>query len=1255
MSVAPRLPDGERPRPLSPAQRRLWLVRQLDPEMVSNHVAAVFRLRGRLDVGALDRALTEIGTRHQVLRATFHEHRGTPVQIVGPPPASVLRVRRVAGPDPEIEARRAAEAEAFTIFDLGRGPVWRSLLLRVTAEDHLLVLSFDHIVFDAPSFGLVAAELSALYAAFSAGLPSPLPPLSVQYPDFALWQQRRLAAGAARQHLAHWRRHLRGAPARLELATDRPRPARRRSGGGVLVSTMPEAVVEGVRSLARSQRTTPFAVLLTAFAVLLSRSSGQSRVVVGVPVSGRTRTELEALVGCFLNVLCLHLDLTGDPSFAEALHRAWRSVMAGFAHQELPFEQLVEELQPERSPSHHPLFQVLFSTSPPSSHGLLLPGIHVQEIPIEGGGLVYDLSVDLAEDGHAMRGLWGFDDALFDHQTVARMARRLDTLTAAATAHPDLPISRLPLLDHQERSTISSWASAAPPDRPRTVPDLVAEQARARPHACAVRMDGEVLTYARLLDDAGRLAAHLRHLGAGPEAPVAVLLERSPRLPTALLAVLMAGAPYVPLDPDHPPQRIALVLDDARPAVVLSQRSVIQRLHIQTSAPLLELDALTLHRPPLPHQPLHPQSLAYLIYTSGTTGRPKGVAVQHHALANNLAALGDLVAIDHRDVTLAVTTVGFDIAALELLLPLVRGASLVIASREQAVDGHRLAQLIDHHQVTLAQATPVTFRTLLDAGWRPPPGLRILCGGEALPPALAARLASARAWNVYGPTEATIWSTAHPLSAHQLHSIPIGRPIAGTSAHVLDRLGRPLPIGVPGELHLGGHGVARGYARRPQLTAERFLPDPLGPPGSRLYRTGDLARWLPDGSLEFLGRIDSQVKVRGFRVELAEVEAALELHPDVDQAAVALDQQRQRLLAYLVCPQQQPDPAQLRAHLAGSLPDYMLPALFTVLHALPRNTNGKLDRGALPPPQDDHLAPAAAYAPPTTPAQELMAAVWAQALGLERVGVDDDFFELGGHSLLAVQIAARLRHALGVDLPPWLILEEPTISRLEPRLRTAGRGRPLHLVHAIGGSALPYAALARHLGADRPVLGLEAPGLEPGGAPAASIAALAAHHLATLDDHPLLLGGWSMGGLVAFEMARQLQAGGAPLPTLVLLDPPAPAPSGWAPTEADAAAWFAHDLARTAGALPPGTDPDVAIPLMRVFHAHLRALASYRPEGPFAGDALLIRAAGEDTAPAWRELIGGRLEVRTVDADHYAMLRDPDAAAVAALIEAFLH
>ncbi len=1035
------------PLPLSFAQQRLWFIDQLEPGSPLYNIAVALRAEGRLRPEVLALTLGEIVRRHEALRTVFHVRDDTPVQVIRPAALFLLPVVDLSGlPESRREGldRDLAGEEAGRPFDLTRDPMLRGLLLRQTPEDHIGLLTVHHIASDGWSLGLLVREVAALYAAFAEGRPSPLPELPVQYADFSVWQGAWLQGDVLDREISFWRSQLAGLPALLELPTDRPRPAVPSYRGATRRVRLSAELVRQAQAAARREGATLFMVLLAAFQTLLARYSGQQDLAVGSPVAGRNRLETEDLIGFFVNTLVLRNDLSGEPSFRELLGRTRETALAAHLHQDVPFEKLVQELAPERSLAHTPLFQVMFVLQNLALASLEIEHLRLRPVSAAGAMARFDLTLAFDESPGDLHGTFEYATDLFDAATVDRLMRHYERLLAGLLEEPGRRLGEMDLLTAEDALQLRAWnetATAWSLDRPLHA--WIEEQVDRTPLAVAVICEGEELSYRELDRRANRLARRLRSLGVGPEARVAVCLERSAELVVALLAVLKAGGAYVPLDPEYPRERLAFMLADARPAALLSSEPLRDRLPAQ-KAPVVWLDreATSLEAGSggrLPGGDAGALQLAYVIYTSGSTGVPKGVQVPHRALVNFLLSLRDLLEIGPRDRLLAITSLSFDIAALELYLPLLAGATVEVVHRGIAMDGERLRERLKASRTTFLQATPSTWRMLVRADWRGAPDLTVLCGGEALPEGLARDLtARARAvWNLYGPTETTVWSSADRLFA-PTPRVMIGRPIANTAIHLLDRHIKPVPVGVPGELYIGGDGVTRGYLRRPDLTAERFLPDPFATdrPGLRLYRTGDLASRRPDGRVEFLGRVDHQVKLRGFRIEPGEIEAALAALAGVREAAVVV--REDRLVAYIVGTATL---KKLRRSLRERLPDYMVPAAFVTLAALPLTPNGKVDRKALPAPE--WQGSTEGHVEPRTPVEEILAGIWAELLGLERVGATDHFFDRGGHSLLATQMVPRLRAAFGIELPLRAIFEAPVLGSLAARIeevRRAGAG-----------------------------------------------------------------------------------------------------------------------------------------------------------------------------------------------------------------------
>jgi amino acid adenylation domain-containing protein len=1163
--------------PLTFAQQRLWFLNQLEGDSASYNVPWAVKIEGPLNVPALERTLSTIVARHEVLRTTFAMSGNAPVQIASaelPFALQVVDLTPFPAEEREHRAQELAQQEASRPMDLASGPLFRSCLLRLGEQDHVLLLTLHHIVFDGWSRRIFIRELGAIYEALSLGRPSPLPELPLQYADYAVWQRQYLQGNTLDRHFAYWKKQLKGAPVQLELPTDRPRPNTQSYAGTVLRWEAPADLTAQLTALSRASGTTLFMTLLAAFNVLLSKYSRQEDIVVGTPIANRNRAEIEALIGLFVNTLVLRTDLSGDPTFLELLTRVKETALGAYAHQDMPFEKLVEELKPERSLGHNPLFQVFFSLQNTPRQALELSGLRLTSLERTGTVSKFDLSLYLTETQQGLRGDLEYNTDLFDAATVERMMRHYLQVLRSVVEAPERRLSQLSLLTKDERhQLIAGFNNTATPFPSSLVlPDFFEAQAARTPDAIALVCGATQFTYRELNERSNQLAHFLQQNGVGPDILVALCTERSVDMLTGVLGILKAGGAYVPIDPAYPPDRITMILEDAKPPLLLTQKLLLQSLPqqslIQQGTRVVCLDSgwpIIAQQPKSnPARIAQAGNLAYVLFTSGSTGRPKGVAVEHRSLVNFLHSMQREPGLQPKDVLVAVTTLSFDIAGLELYLPLITGARLVLASREVAQDGVRLAQLLEQSGATVLQATPSTWRLLVESGWSGHQNLRVLCGGEALPPDLARELTvrASSVWNLYGPTETTIWSTIYRVRGDEDQSVSIGRPIDNTQAYVLDAHRNLVPIGVPGELYLAGDGLARGYLGRPDLTAERFVADPFARThNTRMYRTGDLARWHSDGHLEYIGRVDDQVKLRGFRIELGEIEATLAQHPALQQAVVILREDvvgEKRLVAYVVLrPSSEVSPAALRAHLQLSLPEYMLPFTFVFLPALPLTPNGKINRSALPKPDQHYMSDGNERMAPRDDVEFLLYRIWSKLLGTEAIGIQDNFFELGGHSLLAVRMVREVHRLTGKDLPLSLLFQGATIERLAeliqvgeafPPCPTAleiqgGKGaRPFFAVATPGVNALGYVALARHLGKDQPLYKLQKHALARPGEPYSPEAfeALAAECVRAMREiqpkGPYYLGGMCEGARIAYDMARLLESQGEEVALLAILD-----------------------------------------------------------------------------------------------------------------------
>jgi amino acid adenylation domain-containing protein len=1035
--------DHDGPRPLSYPQERLFLLDRIMPGLPAYNVPTLVRVRATLDEALLAQALNTIVARHEILRTRIRLIDGLPVQEIFGDAEVELSVSDLRS-DSERESRAQSLLGEFARrpFDLAGDVLLRAALVHIAPEEDLLLVVFHHVGSDHRSSTLLFAELDALYGALAEGAEPDLPALPIQYADFAQWQREQLSGSQLDELLDYWTIQLAGAPERLDLPADRPRPSAQSYRGELREFTLEPDLAESLRGLARRNGVSMFMLLLAGFNTLLHRYAGVDDVVVGAPASGRHHDETAPLLGFFSNTLALRSDLSGDPSFAELLARVKTTTLEAQIFQELPFEKLVEVLNPERAQSHSPVFQVLLGYDVAPAEAPTLAGRELEPLPVPGWEWArFDLSIILREvPGGSLHAQLEYATDLFDASTIDRLIGHYETLLRGALRDPRRPISQLPLLTEPERRRmLADWNDTATAYDRRCLHDLVSDQAARSPEAIAVVSGLDRLTYGELESRSNQLARELLAAGVRSGGVVGIALERSVDLVVSMLAVLKTGAAYVPIEPTYPPQRQEFMLADAQAPVLITQERFLGAVDPR-GASVVCVDRDWDRIGALAAEPLgidtDPEQVAYVIYTSGSTGQPKGVEVTHGSVANLMSHMSRAPGIGPGDILANLTTPAFDLSVPDWYLPLTTGARLVIVPREATLDGVELADWLARAGATFVQATPTTWQLLVDAGWKGSAGLKIVCGGEALPRALADELRArgSSLWHMYGPTETTVWSSVLELEAGD-GPTPLGGPIANTSFYVLDRNHEPVPIGVPGELYIGGDGLARGYHGRPDLTAERFVPDPFAAgDGSRLYRTGDLVRWREDGTLEFLGRIDQQVKLRGFRIELGEIEAVLDSHHDVSAAAVSVREDSpgdQRIVAYVVpAGEHRPDAEQLRRLLKTKLPPFMVPSAFVVLEAFPVTPNGKLDRRALPPPNGTRPDLARSYVAPQSPVEEALAAIWRAVLGVDRVGLDDDFFDLGGHSMLAVRMLTKVHDELGLELSLGAVFEHSTIREL---------------------------------------------------------------------------------------------------------------------------------------------------------------------------------------------------------------------------------
>jgi amino acid adenylation domain-containing protein len=1174
--------------PAAHGQRALWFLHQSHPGSAAYNVVFSARVRSPIDLQALRRSFQALVDRHPSLRTTFREESDGLVQRVHGCMPVCFNVHDRPGIDLPTLRKEIHEASQAP-FNLQNGPLLRVDLFTRWADDQILLFTVHHIAADGWSLFLLLEDLRRIYPAERDGVAPPPPRPVHDILEFARWQEAMLAGPEGQAHEAYWLSKLAGVLTPLSMPTDRARPISLSERGASLPIDLGAELSNAVRTLAAREGATPFVVLLTAYQVLLHRYTGQQEVIVGSPTYGRDRADFADVVGDFINMIPLKAAFHDDPPFRELLARTRQAVVEGIQHQDYPFPLLVEKLQPDRDFSRTPVFQTVFVLQKfKQVAGLEDLITHTEsDVRAEFGGLVlepfpipqqegqFDLSVELAEKDGVLRGVIKYNTDLFDVSAMRRLSSNYATLLGSIVASPETSVSRLPLLGTVEREEVVGGSNATDREyaREQTVIDLIREQVALRPDSKAVSFEGDALTYTELDIRSTRLARQIQLLGVGPESLVCVCVERGLEMVVSILAVLKAGGAYVPLDPGFPAERLRYMVEDSGAKVLVTQRAPSDALFSGLTLVRVCLDE---HKDQIEQQsvdplpPLaRPSNRAYVLYTSGSTGLPKGVEIEHRALMNFLRSMAQEPGLQETDVLLAVTTLAFDIAGLELFLPLITGGRIALVSREKVLDGVALERLLATSGATVMQATPATWRLLFESGWKGDQRLKALCGGEAMDRDLAVRLVSAcgSVWNMYGPTETTIWSSIARIESEQ---ITIGRPIANTQMYVLDRHQEPVPRGVVGELWIGGEGVARGYLNRPELTEERFVPN-LFYKGTRMYRTGDLARHLSDGRLECLGRVDNQVKIRGYRIELEEIEAALSSHPLVRDCVVAM---RKDLtddpcpVAYVVpTGARGPLIEQLRPHLKAILPDYMIPAAFMFLDAIPHTPNGKVDRNALPIPESDLADLTSGYMPARNRVEQVMTEIWEEVLGIKKVGVFDHFFELGGHSLSAARLIARLKSAFQIDVPLRSIFMEPTIAgmakhilyddltqsyyhagevcrwnRLVPA-QPKGSRIPFFLVAGFMDADDTLRVLSRlipHLGLDQPVYGFQPRWLDGRSERYSGVEEVASEFLAELrtvqPKGPYLLGGDCAGGVVALVMAEELLRQGEDVRLLVMFD-----------------------------------------------------------------------------------------------------------------------
>jgi amino acid adenylation domain-containing protein len=1164
--LVPRPRGGQ--APASPGQEQVWFHSEMAGSIPIYNESVTIHKRGPLDRVVLEHCFNEIARRHESWRSAFPANEGRVVQRIDSDvrvPLPFTDLSDLPLEERELEAVRIGTADAQRPFDLNVAPLFRVHLVRYAEDYHRVYLTMHHLVFDGVSvYRVMVRELAALYNAYSIGEPSPLSELAVQYGDYAAWQLEQLANGSYAAEMKYWRETLSGDPPALQLPTDRPRPAQPSFRGGMETCTIPAQLLEALKELGRSEGLTPYMMLLAVFQVLLYRYSGQDEIIVGGATNTRSRPEFEPLIGYFLNPVVLRSRLDADVSFREFLGRVKTTVLGALANSDIPFDAIVRELAPQRDPSRHPLFQVLFSMRPPFVD--FPEGWDVTDMEVSSGASSFDLFVEFSEHPEGLAGRFVYSADLFDRATIQRLLGHFQVLLRELAAQPDRAVARVNLLTVQERQQLlADWNHTDKSFPNVRIHELFEAQVERNPAHPALVFRGRQLSYAELNARSNKLAHYLRQNGAANGSLVGLFMERSFEMVVALLAVLKSGAAYVPYDPELPASRLKMMLEDSRPVCVITQRALSGELAGYAGKTIV-LDSggkfMDAQPDSNPRIPVAPQDAIYAIYTSGSTGVPKAAINTHEAVANRILWMQDQYPLEAGDRILQKTPYSFDVSVWEFFWPIACGATLVIAMPGSHKDPAYLANTIGAERITTLHFVPSMLREFLEVPDLTGCGAlkRVFSSGEALPRELAQkfyRRLSAELHNLYGPTESavdvTYWDCATPTSCA---TVPIGRPIANVKAYILDRYLAPVPVGVAGELHLGGIAIARGYLNRPELSAARFIPDPFDHnPHARLYKTGDRTRFLADGNIEYLGRLDNQVKLRGFRIELGEIESALLGFNQIQSAVAALVETSpvgKCLIGYIVPAKPGLDPEAIRTFLKDRLPDHMIPAHFVFLESLPLLSNGKVNRAGLPVPQQWTTARQEQYAAPRDSVELQLVDMWETLLGMHPIGVNHNFFELGGHSMLVARLLFQLERAFGKRLSMATVFQRPTIAELADLLRNekvllqpcrifpirAQGSRPPFICLGAGPYFVP---LAHRLGSDQPVMGVDVTQLDTDTLPAPlqmqDLAACVVKAIREFQPHgPYYLGGWCMWGLLMYEVAQQIIAAGDEVALLVMID-----------------------------------------------------------------------------------------------------------------------